>query len=170
MKKTITFFKSLLLAVILLVGSGSAWATDELAYTISFENNATTDVSTAVTTSNFVSTLVTAGSTYISSCTATNNVYKGIGGAKLSSSGTRGKFTLALSSLGQVNATKIVVNAKQFSTDTEKIAVNGTQTPNLTSTPTDYTITLDGSKLSTISIESITKRSYVYYEVILTFC
>lgn len=161
MRKT-TLFKTILLLLILLVNV-SVRADDQLAYTISFVNSETADATAAVTTSNFISNLVTGGSSYISSCTQTNNVYKGVGGAKLSSSGTRGKFTIALSASGQVNATKIVVNAKQYSTDTEKIAVNGTQTPNLTNTPTDYTFTLDGSILSAISIESITKRSYVYY-------
>ncbi|MBP1664817.1 MAG: hypothetical protein H6Q19_1957 [Bacteroidetes bacterium] len=157
-----TLLRMVILTLVFVTANNYMWGQNQLAYTISFENSATTDASTAVTTTNFVTTLVTSGDSYISSCTATNNTYKGIGGAKLSSSGTRGKFTLALTTFGQVNATKLVVSAKQYGTDTEQIKVNGITSANLTSTQTDYTFSLDGSLLTTISVESTLKRCYIY--------
>jgi len=157
------FFNTLIF-IILLFGKGmNIEAQHVFAYRIDFTNTVTSDGNNAKTTANFVTDLVTGGSTYINQCTQTNNTYLGIGGVKLSSANVRGSFTLSLSSIGSVNATQIVVKAAQYGSDVEQIAVNGIQTGNLTATPTEYTFPLDGSFLDSVQVESKLKRCYIYY-------
>ncbi|MDR1346170.1 MAG: chitobiase/beta-hexosaminidase C-terminal domain-containing protein [Bacteroidales bacterium] len=162
MKKRI-FLNAILLAFLCLIGIANLKAENEVAYRINFTNSATGDASGAVSPSNFIADLVTGGAEYISACTQTNNTYKGIGGVKLSSANDRGKFTLSLSELGQVNATKIVVSAAAYNNDVEQIAVNGSQTANLTAAAAEYEFTLAGSALTAITVESKLKRCRIYY-------
>ncbi|MDR1544827.1 MAG: chitobiase/beta-hexosaminidase C-terminal domain-containing protein [Prevotellaceae bacterium] len=148
----------------------SVKADDVLAYTISFQNEVLSDGTSAKTTANFVADLVASGEEYISSCTATDKTYVGIGGIKLSSASVSGFFKLALSDAGQVHATKIVVNAAAWTnasgiTDQgATIAVNEIDTVNLnlTAEAADYTFVLDGSSLEELYVQSVSRRCYIY--------
>ena len=155
----------LTLLMLMCIGITQMWATDKLAYTIEFQP--TTSNSSARTTSNFVSTMVTSGDSYISSCTATAYAYPDVNQIKLGSSSKAGSFTLSLSDAGKVKATKVVLSAKYYdSGKTIKLTANsttGTFTP--TNAFADYEVTLDGeSDLTTIKVEGVTAskgRMYV---------
>lgn len=144
---------------------GQVWAADVLAYTIEFQP--TTSSTSGRTTSNFVTDMVTSGSSYISSCTATANAYPDVNQIKLGSSSKVGNFTLSLSEAGQVKATKVVLSAKYY--DSGKTITLTANSTSETFTPTnafaDYEVTLDGeSNLTTISVASVTAskgRMYV---------
>ena len=134
----------------------------ELSYTIGLDTSGTGDSSTAYTTENFVSNAITSGTSYVSSCSATEKAYRGNTGVKLGTSSLIGYFTLALSTSGQVNATKIVVNAKNYSSDSTTISVNSSTAQALTASYADYTFTLNGSKLTSIDLRTVAgKRGYV---------
>jgi hypothetical protein len=150
---------------LLLLSIGQVWGADVLAYTIEFQP--TTANTQARTTSNFVSTMVTSGNSYISSCTATAFAYPDVNQIKLGSSSKAGSFTLSLSEDGQVKATKVVLSAKYY--DSGKTITLTANSKSETFTPTnafaDYEVTLDGeSDLTTISVAGVTAskgRMYV---------
>ena len=98
MKSISTLFRQLSLIVVLISAfSLSVWGEETLAYTISFENGGNSDASQALTTSNFINTVIISGKEYVSSCTATSSCYKGKNAVKLGTSSKTGSFTLSLS-------------------------------------------------------------------------
>ncbi|MFA7032262.1 MAG: bacterial Ig-like domain-containing protein, partial [Bacilli bacterium] len=151
-----------------------AAAAESIAYTISFAYNASgNDSTTAYTTSNFLTNAFSSGSEYISSVTETDRCYMGgsNGGMKFGSSEKKGYFSLALAPAGQVAATKLVINAKSYGTDSTSFYLNDDKEhQTLTTTFADYTFTLDGSTLTSISFDSANaKKSRGYISSISVY-
>lgn len=79
---------------------------------------------------------------------------------RVGKSGAAGSVTIALSELGQYNATKIILSAKQFSTGkTFAIGVNGSAKQKPGEDYTDLEFSLDGSPLTSIKLNS---DGYIY--------
>ena len=135
------FLKSMLLLCALIVGSSSLWADN---YTITFATNS--GDGTAATTSTACSTVVSAGSSYLSGnlVTATKVYYAGSDGLKLGASNNAGVIKMNLAAT--VKPTSIVVNAKLYnSSKAATIAANGKTAQNLTADFANYTFTFDGN-------------------------
>lgn len=152
----------LLVAVMSFAFSGTAVADS---YTIEF--NSTTTSSDGSQTISTASDIVASGNSYIASITDCSRVYKGKSGygLKLGASGGPGAFTINLSQTGQVNATKVTVNACKFGSDNSslKVTINGSgETYSLSTTLADYDYEFDNATaISSIKIEGVTKRIYV---------
>lgn len=123
-------------------------------FTISFENSRTSDSSSAVST---LSSLITSGSEYVSSSSA-SRVYDGKGGIKFSSSSNNGSATITLTETYDIMS--IVVNAAQYNTDASALTVNNSSKSISGTSYTNYTYEFDGTTTNTISLEA-TKRLYV---------
>lgn len=79
---------------------------------------------------------------------------------RVGKSGAAGSVTIALSELGQYNATKIILSAKQFSTGkTFAIGVNGSAKQKPGEDYSDLEFSLDGSPLTSIKLDS---DGYIY--------
>lgn len=79
---------------------------------------------------------------------------------RVGKSGAAGSVTIILSELGQYNATKIILSAKQFSTGkTFAIGVNGSAKQKPGEDYTDLEFSLDGSPLTSIKLNS---DGYIY--------
>jgi uncharacterized repeat protein (TIGR02543 family) len=145
---------------------GNVWATQQ-SYTIELKPSGTNS-NNALTASNFVTSCVTSGGTYISSCASTAKVYTNGGFVKLGSSSAVGNFTLNLSEAGQVKATSIVVSAKQYSSNEKTLKITcsadatGVSFTDLGSSFTNKTLSLDGeTAITSITVTTTTKRGYV---------
>lgn len=150
--------KKFLLAFLVLLGTSLPILAEESSYTIEFKSN--TGDSSALLNATTGPQQIEAGADYVSGFSGAN-VYSGINGIKFSSSKTNGTMTLTLSSEGQVNATKIVVNGCQWKDgEAASLAVNGSASQSLAATLEDYTYPLNGATLETITIAA-TKRAYV---------
>ena len=100
---------------------------------------------TSASTSTPCSTIVSAGSDYLTGnlATATKVYYSGDYGLKLGASSNAGVIKMNLSSSGQVTPTSIVVNAKLYnSSKAATLKVNGSQTQNVTSDFSDLTFNI----------------------------
>ena len=151
---------------LLLLSVGQMWATQQ-SYTIELKPSGINS-NNALTASNFVTSCVTSGGTYISSCASTAKVFTNGGFVKLGSSGDVGNFTLNLSEAGQVKATSIVVSAKQYSSSEKTLKITcsadatGVSFTDLGSSFTDKTLSLDGeTTITSITVTTTTKRGYV---------
>lgn len=79
---------------------------------------------------------------------------------RVGKSGAAGSITMALSELGQYNATKIILSAKQFSAGkTFAIGVNGSAKQKPGEDYSDLEFSLDGSPLTSIKLDS---DGYIY--------
>lgn len=143
--------------------------TPEQSYTIEF--NSFTKVETSPTKTTKATTFITSGSEYvtsqpfseISSCfyggDATNGKPLRVG-----TSSKAGSITIALSDLGKVNATKIVLSAKQYSSGKSKsIGVNGSAKLKPEDDYIDLSFELNGEELSSIKLDS---DGYIYIKSI----
>ena len=147
--KKLLLMKTVLLLFALVVGSSSVWADS---YTITFKTG-TGDGSSA-STSTACSTIVSAGSSYLSGNLATDTrvYYGGSAGLKLGASSDAGVLKMNLAN--NVKPTSIVVNAKRYN-KAATIAANGKTAQNLTSSFADYTFTFDGNtEISYIQLNS----------------
>lgn len=151
-------FRALALTAFVLLGVGNSWA-----YTITF-TTAGTDQSTELTKANFVSSGVSAGSTYISSCTETAKSFVGKSGNKLGSSSAAGYFTLALAPSGQIVNPTITIVSTKYGTDTGVLRVyingSGTQTGSDITPGGTATLNFTGT-ITSIKVATSTKRAYV---------
>lgn len=154
--------KNFLLFLALLLGVGSCAFAQEQSYTIMFTDNSN-DGSTAMTTGTAISTVVDAGAEYLAGITSTARAFhKSKMGIKFGNSSKSGNVTFALTSEGQVNATKIVIEAARYSLDNSSLSVNGSPAQSITNTSlTDYTYEFDGSQLTEIALTGSGKRFYV---------
>ena len=154
--------KNFLLFLALLLGVGSCAFAQEQSYTIMFTDNLK-DGSTAMTTGTAISTVVDAGAEYLAGITSTARAFhKSKMGIKFGNSSKSGNVTFALTSEGQVNATKIVIEAARYSSDNSSLSVNGSPAQSITNTSlTDYTYEFDGSQLTEIALTGSGKRFYV---------
>ena len=154
--------------------SSPALAADQLAYTLTFGTG--TSSSTAVTTSTTAASTMSGGTDYVTSTPYTSlsgNVYKsGTSNAlKIGKSGSSASVTLALSTSGQVKATKIVINARNIGGSKNTgatINVNslGAQTSN-DSTFTDMTYTY--SSATSITGITIASNKSVYVNTVKVY-
>ena len=132
----------------------------ESSYKIEF--NSTTKLVNAINASTMASTFVVTGAEYLEAQPFSNpsNAYYGGNETnglplRIGKRDASGSITMALSKAGQVNATKIILSAKQFTENkTFAIGVNGStkQQPG-----DDYTVLefpLDGSPLTSIKLDS----------------
>ena len=143
----------------------------ESSYSITFKSNSNTSDGNPHTTSTAISTIVEEGAEYLSKVTAASNTYLGKkpNGMKVGKSGSAGNITFALSDKGKVKATKIVVNAAQYSSNKAvKLNVNNAGNQDLTSaTFSDYTYQINDNitelKFATTNY-SFVKSVTVYYD------
>ena len=122
------------------------------------ENTSSSDASKLLTT---VEDMIASGAEYVDSIDAANCVYLGKQGCglKLGSSKAAGSFTIVLKEAS--NATAIKYKAKWYKANEKSIVVAGSQNDTLASSIEEYAVTLDGSPLTTISINTPTKRAYI---------
>lgn len=146
---------------------------EEASYTITFNDNGASDATNDITAS-AVLTYISEGSEYVSSASDISKVYKGKTGLKFSASKTNGSITLNLSEAGQVEATKVVVNAANWVSDkgaydSASLKVNNLTAQKCSDEFANYTFAITpATKITSIKLDA-TKRLYVksitvYYE------
>lgn len=164
--------KKLLLLLTLLVSFGGMVHAAEESYTIKFKTGSNTMNNFSAST--IIADVVTEGAQYITSVKSASNAFPTTAeGIRVGSKSGAGNVIFNLSETGQVNATKIVVNAKGNSStshlDLTEAASKTSGTAIETSGFKDYTFTMDSSSKLTelklygfarVFITSIT----VYYE------
>lgn len=126
-------------------------------HTITFKTNAT-DGSNDLTDATFKAEILT-GADLVDSFTNISKAYSGINGIKMSSSKANGYFTLNLKQAYSI--TKVIINACQFGSDATTLAVNGGTPQTISgSSLADYTFNLDGSAISSLTINAV-NRNYI---------
>ena len=148
--------KKILLSIFAVMLAVFSVQAEEKSGTITFKT-ASSDASTAATSSNFVSGQVIANGGFTLSCTATNNCYTGKSGLKMSSSSKNGSFTLSLGDT--YNVKKVIVNAVKYSSDAAKLSVNGSTAETLSTSSADYTFDINAD-IYQIKVD-MTKRGYI---------
>ena len=146
--------KKLLLSLFAVTAMGlSAYAADELAYEIVF-GCSSPNSSTAITTSTAKANYITSGADNIASVTSTEKVYLEANTyIKFGSSSAVGKYVFTPKET--VNATKIVVKAASYGTDTGTgLTINNNSVSISGTAALDYTVKLDETPLTSISISS----------------
>ena len=151
--------------------SADAWVSKtpaESSYTIEF--NSTAANSTDVSTSNKASTVIVSGAGYVTTTpfSSIEKAYYGGSSAglplRIGTSSKDGSITISLSEQGQVDATKIILSAKQYSSGkTKKIGVNGSEKQQPGDDYGNLEFTLDGNEISTIKLDS---DGYIYVKSI----
>ena len=129
-------------------------------YKIEFNNKSQQVSSIEITTK--ASTFVVTGTEYLEAQPFSNLTYAYYGGnesnglpLRIGKSRNTGSITMALSKAGQVNANKIILSAKQFSTGkTFNIGVNDSAKQQPGEDYTDLEFELDGSPLTSIKLDS----------------
>lgn len=129
-------------------------------YKIEFNNKSQQVSSIEITTK--ASTFVVTGTEYLEAQPFSNLTYAYYGGnesnglpLRIGKSKNTGSITMALSKAGQVNANKIILSAKQFSTGkTFNIGVNDSAKQQPGEDYTDLEFELDGSPLTSIKLDS----------------
>jgi hypothetical protein len=163
--KKLLLLKSLLLLCALIVGTSSSWADTA---TITFSNTDGDDSSTALTTSNFVSSGIASSSAAFGtiSCSATAKCYKGKSGygLKVGASSNAGSFTIAFST-ALTNVSQITLNRASYnSSKTTSITVkNGDTTLGSGDTPSNTDLSdMDITNLSIASLSGLTVQTSKY--------
>lgn len=133
----------------------------ESSYTIEFYSSAAG--STPIKETTKATTVVKSGLEFLKDqpfSGISNSYYGEKPDLRVGKSGDAGSVTIALSELGQYNATKIILSAKQFSTGkTLAIGVNGSAKQKPGEDYTDLEFALDGSPLTSIKLNS---DGYIY--------
>lgn len=143
--------------------------TDELAYTIEFKDNGTSNDGSNVVSS--IADVIASGSNYVNtiSCTKVYQAKSGHG-IKLGSSGNKGSiqlnFTTTGSYIGAIAATKIKINIKLYDTGKKvKVYINGSNTATELSPTTsfaDYEISVN-TTITSVKIEASNSSSNRFY-------
>lgn len=135
-------------------------------YTIVFLNSSVGAGTTLNTTTN-AETVIEEGLDYVLSqpfTQKTNCYYGGEQPLRVGKSGGAGSLVIALSELGQVPATKIILSAKQYSSGkTMTIGVNGSNKQQPGEDYTDLSYDLDGTTISSITLDT---DGYIYVKSI----
>lgn len=143
--------------------------TPTASYTIEF--NSTVKNLTDVSQTTKASTFVIVGTDYLTE-TPFSSITKAYYGGdattglplRVGTSKDSGSITISLSELGQVDATNIVLSAKQYSSDKSKnIGVNGSAKQKPGADYTDLSFELDGDKLTSIKLDT---DGYIYVKSI----
>ena len=157
-----------LLTAMLLVGSGSVWGADVLAYTITFGNNVTS--TTGLSSSTRATTVIASGADKTVSSPFTinsGNCYYGDTKTciRLGKNNSPSSLSITLSDAGKVITTKIVVNAMNAggSSSDATLSVNSLTTLTTTSeAATDYTFTYAiPADITTLTLEG-SANIYIY--------
>lgn len=131
-------------------------------YPIKF-NAAGSDSGTEITSDSSIKAQVTSGSEYISSFSNASKIYAGTSGLKFGSSKAAGNLTINFnSSEVSETITSIDVSTAQYSSDTGifKFYVNGSSSYTEI-TPSEGGSVVVGSALTSLEIETTTKRAYL---------
>lgn len=159
--KNFKLFLTLFLITILAV---PAWG---VSYTITFLDNGTSSDGSAAKTAK--ADIIDDGEDYVSSISDATKVYQAQTdyGVKLGSSSAIGYFTINFSTSGQVNPTKIIVNARYYGTDSSskleyKINGGSKSSKTITDAFANYEISMDGeTTITSLYLGSSTKRIYI---------
>lgn len=161
--------KHLLLFLLTLFTLAIPAAAIEKSYTVNFKDSGSSSDGSALKTA--LADIVADGTEYIASVTKATKVYQGKQGygLKLGSGSGNGEIAFTLSDAGKVKATKIVVNAAKYGSDSNTLTINGKTGIAYTTTLSDITVELDGSTIEALSVATSAKRGYVksitvYYE------
>ena len=152
------------MTLMLLCGVSNVWGES---YTITFSNN--TKSATAITATTKAGTVIGAGTKYVNEqpFSVTGNCYYGDTQTciRLGKSGSSAGLSIALSEVGQVYATSVVVNCMNMGGTKNKgakiAAFNKDGQTTSDSEADDYTFNLDGTKITSIDLAS-DKAIYVY--------
>ena len=135
-------------------------------YTIVFLNSSA-GAGTTLNTTTKAETVIEEGLDYVLSqpfTQKTNCYYGGEQPLRVGKSGGAGSLVIALSELGQVPATKIILSAKQYSSGkTMTIGVNGSNKQQPGEDYTDLSYDLDGTTISSIILDT---DGYIYVKSI----
>ena len=135
-------------------------------YTIVFLNSSA-GAGTTLNTTTKAETVIEEGLDYVLSqpfTQKTNCYYGGEQPLRVGKSGGAGSLVIALSELGQVPATKIILSAKQYSSGkTMTIGVNGSNKQQPGEDYTDLSYDLDGTTISSITLGT---DGYIYVKSI----
>lgn len=107
---------------------------------------------------------VTSGSDYISSFSAGSKIYEGSSGLKFGSSKAAGSITINFNSTNVANEiTTVDIATAQYSSDSGKfdVYVNGSSTKAATITPSAGGSVTVGGALTSLTLETTTKRAYL---------
>ena len=139
---------------------GFKYDTKSTLYKIEFNNKSGN--TSQITTTTKASTFVITGAEYLEAQPFSNPSNAYYGGDKsnglplrIGKSSASGSITMALSKNGQINANKIIISAKQYSSGkTFKIGVNNSTKQQPGEDYTDLEFALDGSPLTSIKLDS----------------
>lgn len=148
---------------------GFKYDTKSTLYKIEFNNKSGSP--STISTKTKASTFVIAGAEYLEAQPFLNSNNAYYGGDKsnglplrIGKSDADGSITMALSKAGQVNANKIILSAKQYSSKkTFEIGVNNSTKQQPGEDYTDLEFTLDGSPLTSITLDS---NGYIFVKSI----
>ena len=164
---------AIILTLLLTLGVTSAWAAEELAYTITFSNSA--NGATAIATSTQATTVIAENArTYVTTKPFSNITYSFYGGSttdekstiRVGKSGNAGAITIALSESGKVSATKVVVNCKLYnSSKSATLSVNNQTAQNISSSYSDLTFEINNDLASL----SLATSQYAYIKSISVY-
>ena len=155
----------MLVAIMTTALSGTVWADS---YTITFGNNANS--ATGISSTTNATTVISSGTDYVTTKPFTvnsGNVYYGDTKTciRIGKSGKSSELTIALSEMGQVEATSIVVNCKNMggkNNNNAELNVNSLGSQTTTTTEADYTFTYStATDITNIVLEG-TAAIYIY--------
>ena len=164
---------ALILTLLLTLGVTSAWAAEELAYTITFSNS--TNGVTAIETSTQATTVIAENArTYVTTKPFSNITNSYYGGSntdekstiRIGKSNATGAITIALSENGKVSATKVVVNCRLYNSGkSATLSVNNKTAQNISSSFADLTFEINDN----ISAITLTTSLYAYIKSISVY-
>ena len=142
--------------------SGGSSSTTGSEYKVVFAT-ATSDSSSALTTSTFLSSAVSSNA-LINSVSSVSRVYKGKSGLKFGTSSYAGSFTAVPVTAAKSNVTAIKITSTKYGSDTGTLtlSVNGSSVKTGITVGSDYTYTFSSaSSVSSFGIATSAKRAYV---------
>ena len=159
-----SFAKRALALIISVMAVTIAWGADKLAYNIVFSNSA--NGNTSISTSTQASTVIAEDSRTYVTASPFSNISKAYYGdtqtsIRLGTSSAQGELTIALSSEGEVAATKIVVSCGYWkSGESPTLSINGANPQTISSSEQDLIFDIDDDITSLVLNTTI--RAYVY--------
>ena len=159
-----TFAKRLVMSLVLLLVAGSVWGAEELAYTIIFSNNTSSNTEIKETTN--ATTVIAAESRKYVLNTPFSGITKAYYGdtktsIRLGTSSAAGGLTIALSEDGKVYATKVVVSCGYWkSGETPNLSLNNKTSQNITSSEANLTFDVNGD-ITNLYLNT-NRRAYIY--------
>lgn len=154
---------AIILTFLLNLGISTAWAEDELAYTIIFKNSANGNTQILNTTKS--STVIAANCTTFVASQPFSNISKAYYGdnktsIRIGASSASGTLDIALSNNGQVKATKVVVNCYLYNSGKPAtLSLNGKTAQSIPTSAGDLTFDINAD-ITSLSI-AISKYAFV---------